>query len=282
MSYLNNFRHKQRRYEVFLIAALLISNALLLATSQIMETQRAGQTRHFELWEPFVWQFSSAALVALLFPLIIRLIDSPLSTWSNIKRTLLIYLLASIAFCCLHVAGMVALRKLSYCALGLNYNFGPLLFELLYEYRKDLFSFIGIILLIHSYRFIISRLQGEADIVNEGENTPPQVSDRLLIKKLGKEFIVKLSDVDWLESSGNYVNLHVGNRIYPTRQTLGHLINTIEGKGFCRTHRSYAVNLDSVESITPLYSGSSDITLKNGKVVKLSRRYHDELKLKLN
>ncbi len=52
----------------------------------------------------------------------------------------------------------------------------------------------------------------------------------------------------------------------------------IAPNGFCRTHRSFAVNLDYVESIETHGSGSSEVTLKNGTVIPLSRRWYDELK----
>ena len=55
-----------------------------------------------------------------------------------------------------------------------------------------------------------------------------------LVKKLGKEFIIKVDDIEWLESSGNYVNLHIKGRIYPIRSTLNLLIEQISHKGFCR------------------------------------------------
>lgn len=283
MNWLKHFQRNQRRYEVTFVILLLTSDTLLLATSQIMESQRGDLgSRRFDLWEPFVWQFSSAILIAMLMPLVICLIDSSLSSWSNIKRTLVVYLTASVLFSVLHVAGMVAIRKLIYFSQGMSYDFGAPLFEFIYEYRKDFFTFISIIAIVHAYRFISSRLLGEADMINEGEGPQAITPDRLLVKKLGKEFIVKLSNVDWLEASGNYVNLYVGQRIYPTRQTMSSLIKMISQHGFCRTHRSYAVNLDSVESITTLHSGSSDITLKNGKVIQLSRRYHDELRQRLS
>ena len=281
MTWLKHFQRNKRRYEIAFITLLLFSDALLLASSHIMESQRSEMEPSFELWEPFVWQFSSAILVAILLPLLVYLIDSPLSSWSKIKRTFLIYLAASLLFSVLHVIGMVAIRKLIYATQGLSYDFGSPMFEFIYEYRKDVFTFISIIVMVHSYRFISSRILGEAEMINEGEEPQARTPDRLLVKKLGKEFIVKLSDVDWLEASGNYVNLYVNQRIYPTRQTMSTLIKIISQHGFCRTHRSYAVNLDAVESIAPLHSGSSDITLKNGKVVQLSRRYHEELRQRL-
>ena len=48
--------------------------------------------------------------------------------------------------------------------------------------------------------------------------------------------------LDWLESSGNYVNLYIGTSIYPLRTTLTALSEQLEDKGFCRVHRSHGAN----------------------------------------
>ena len=44
-----------------------------------------------------------------------------------------------------------------------------------------------------------------------------------------------------MKSNGNYVNLHIGARIYPFRATMTQLITQLEPQGFCRIHRSHAV-----------------------------------------
>ena len=173
--------------------------------------------------------------------------------WAKIKTFLAIYLFSSVIFSLSHVVIMVAIRKLVYWSQTLDYNFGNIWVEFFYEFRKDLWSFILILMFIKGYGFIISRLQGEANPIGVGEEENiTQRFDRLLVKKLGKEFIVKVEDIEWLESSGNYVNLHSKGRIYPTRATLTHLISQLEEQGFCRIHRSHAVNLNNIESITPL------------------------------
>ena len=83
-----------------------------------------------------------------------------------------------------------------------------------------------------------------------------------------------------LESSGNYVNLHIKERIYPVRSTLSQFMTQINEQGFCRIHRSYGVNLSAVESITPLPSGDYKVSIKTGNTLNLSRRYRDEFKAK--
>lgn len=165
----------------------------------------------------------------------------------------------------------------------MQYDFGLVWFELLYEYRKDLWGFLFLIVVIKTYQYVVSQLSGEAAPITQGEAPPPAFSfDRLLVKKLGKEFIIRITEVDWLESSGNYVNLHIDARIYPLRATMSQLITQLEPQGFCRIHRSHGVRLDAIESITPLPSGDSEVKLTTGKVLNLSRRYKEQFKALLH
>ena len=280
-SKLIHFQKYKLRYEIAILFFYFLINNGISATSVIMEAGRKGDPE-FQLWEPFVWEYSSAIGVLLLFPALVFLLRKLPFSWTNIKKSLVIYLASSVAFSACHIAIMVAIRKIIYWMQGQFYDFGNIGYELLYEYRKDLWGFIFFIVLIKSYDFILSRLQGEANPVTEGEDeTSNNNIERLLVKKLGKEFIVKVETIEWLESSGNYVNLHIKGRIYPTRATLTQLISQIEEQGFCRIHRSHAVNLNNIDSITPLSSGDSEVKLNNGKVLNLSRRYKDAFKSQL-
>jgi hypothetical protein len=281
MNKLQHFQKYKFRYEVAAIFCYLLINSVILATSEIMEANRSGEAT-FQLWEPFVWEFSSAIATMILLPGCIWLLKNHTFDWEKVKTFFAIYLLSSVIFSIAHVVIMVAIRKLVYWSQTLDYNFGNIGVEFLYEFRKDLWSFIFILMFIKGYGFIISRLQGEANPISVGEEENiTQRFDRLLVKKLGKEFIVKVEDIEWLESSGNYVNLHIKERIYPTRATLTQLISQIEEQGFCRIHRSHAINLNNIESITPLSSGDSEVKLDNGKVLSLSRRYKDAFKSQL-
>jgi len=281
MSKLIHFQKYKLRYEITLLCLYFFINNGISATSVIMEAKRQGEPS-FQLWEPFVWEYSSAIGVLLLFPALLLLLKRCPFSWINIKKSLAIYLMGSVIFSAGHIAIMVSIRKAIYWFQGQFYDFGDLGYELLYEYRKDLWAFIFLIAVIKSYGFILSRLQGEANPVVVGEDETKNTNiERLLVKKVGKEFIIRVEDIEWLESAGNYVNLHIKQRIYPMRATMSNLIPKIENKGFCRIHRSYAINLDLIDSITPLSSGDSEVKLNNGKVLNLSRRYKEEFKLKL-
>lgn len=278
-----HFQKYQAWYETIIVSVYILLNNTINATSMIMEESRNSDTLPFLIWQPFLFEYSSAIGSVLLLPAIGWLLNKRPILSENFKRTFIIYLFASIVFSLCHITIMVWLRKLVYWTQDLTYDFGDLLFELVYEYRKDLWSFIFFVMAILSYRFIFSRLQGEANAINQGEDKPVTNNiDRLLVKKLGKEFIIKVEDIEWFESSGNYVNLHIQGRIYPMRTTMNNLIQQIQKKGFCRIHRSYGINLDAVTSITPLSSGDSEIKLNNGKTLTLSRRYKENFKLQLD
>ncbi len=281
MNKLQHFQKYKFRYEVVTIFCYFLINAAILATSVVMEANRSGE-RSFQLWEPFVWEFSSALSTMMLLRACVWLLKKYTFDWGKVKVFFSIYLFSSLIYSLAHVAIMVSIRELVYWSQSLDYDFGNIFIEFLYEYRKDLWSFIFILIFIKGYGFIVSHLQGEASPIAVGEEeNVTQRFDRLLVKKLGKEFIVKVEDIEWLESSGNYVNLHSKERIYPTRATLTQLISQIEEQGFCRIHRSHAVNLNNIDSITPLSSGDSEVKLRDGKILNLSRRYKEAFKSRL-
>lgn len=279
---LTHFQRYQTWYTTLFLCSYVFINNTINASSNIMEAQRDG-VLPFMIWEPFVWEYSSAIGTLLLFPALVWLLKAKPFNWQKITRSLLIYLFASVIFSLWHVGIMVAIRKLIYTVQGMQYDFGLVWFELLYEYRKDLWGFLFLIAVIKAYQYVVNQLTGEAAPIKQGEDTPENLNfDRLLVKKLGKEFIVRVAQIDWLESSGNYVNLHIGARIYPLRATMSQLITQLEPQGFCRIHRSHAVRLDAIESITPLPSGDSEVKLTTGKVLNLSRRYKEQFKGQLN
>ena len=293
MEKLKHFQKFQSHYEVGTILLVLMLNALVNATTRLMDQSRISDVPNFQSWEPFVWEVSSLLSVCLLLPCVVWVSRSRYSNWSKPFKTIGFYALVSIPFSILHVLMMVAMRKLVYSMHAADYVFGNWWFELVYEYRKDAITFVYLLVIIHCYRFVWSRLQGEANLVSTGESQPvisseqhaeqgPARFDYLLVKKLGKEFIVKVADIDWLEASGNYVNLHVGARVYPLRKTITALIDDLSAQGFCRIHRSYAVNLRVIESIEILPSGSGELTLKTNKVLSVSRKYYQVVKQRLS
>jgi len=281
MDWLKHFQKYQLSYMLGAFGVLWFINAVTLATSRIMEEYaRDTSTLPFQFWEPFVWEFSSAIFILILVPALSALLQSRLLSWHSPLKSIMVLIGASLIFSLVHVVGMVLARELIYFLAGSNYQFGSVWFGFFYEYRKDFVTFFLLLCSIKGYRYIESRLQNEANLI-QYEGAEPQAIDRILVKKLGREFIVKVDEVEWFESSGNYVNLHVGNSVYPIRNTMAAMALTLEINGFCRIHRSFAVKLSQVKSIESDNNGAGNVELLNGKSLPISRRYRDDLRLRL-
>lgn len=277
MNRLEHYLNHERVYVFLMLFAFLGVETSINATSLLMEAVNEGDPAPGWIW--FVLEYSSGLSLLALFPLVLWYEKRFPVEWSLFRKNIGWHILGSVVFTVLHIVLMTALREFTFAAAGRDYAMGDLAWDLLYEYRKDAWTYAAFLAAINVYRFILSRLRGEAQLVSEGENSPPEtVPDRLLVRKLGKEFIVRVDEIEWLESAGNYVNLYAGKRIYPLRSTLSALIERLEARGFRRTHRSSGVNLEFVESITPLESGDGEIVLTNGQKLSLSRRYREEFR----
>ncbi|WP_331345773.1 LytTR family DNA-binding domain-containing protein [Cellvibrio sp. UBA7661] len=254
------------------------SNALVLATTKLMEMTREGHQVPF--WKPLSWEFSSAVMILLLVPVGVYIHDRWLANLS-LKWCIGLHVLLTLPFSLSHIAGMVGIRHFCYWLMGEQYHFGNIASELLYEYRKDAQTYLTLLLVIFGFRLIYRRLQGEASYLMAEASTEQAESEKspemLLIKKLGREFLIKTADIEWVEASGNYANLHVRGSIYPMRITMDKL-ETLLPADFVRIHRSSIVNLHQIQQVQPLDSGDHEITLKAGNTLILSRRYRDSFK----
>ena len=282
MTLFERFDKHQTAYVSLLMVLYLAINNGINATSDWMETTRDGSP-DFALWEPFVWEYSSALSNLILLPLIFMLWRRMPLSLTRIKTQIVQHLLLALIFSAAHVTIMVLLREGVYWFVGGNYDFGPILREFFYECRKDVWGYMFFLSLYHLYHFVYRRLKGEANLIDAEStgNKYAQVPEHLLVKKLDREFLVRVDDIEWMESSGNYVNLYSGGRIYPLRSTLAELTDRLRSKGFSRIHRSYAVNHYAIDHISYQSSGDGEIHLKNGHKLNLSRRYKDEFKQKL-
>ena len=263
----------------FWIMQCLIS-AVANSITVNMDVRRAHLD--FTTWQPMVWEASSALMALALVPGLVwftRRFPLHLDNW---RRHVPIYLLASIVWSALHVAGMVAIRKLAYASQGGHYDFGLWWWEFGYEYLKDVRSFVAAVLIIEGYRFVMRRLQGEASLLSSPDEGPPvepvDRPERFLIRKLGREFLVAAGDIEWLQASGNYVNLHVRGHDYPLRSTLAGIETKLDPARFIRIHRSYMVRLDRIASIEPLDTGDARVHMQDGLTLPCSRTYRAALK----
>jgi len=203
----------------FLMAAAVNSVIVILDVSRM----------HLDVaaWKPVVWEWSSNLMLLALVPAVIAFERRFPLHFGLLRRNLPWHVPAAMVFSVLHVVAMVGLRELAYAGMGDNYDFGAWPRELAYEFLKDSQTYASILLIVGLYRLLLLRLQGEARLLeapDEGQPVEPvERPERFLVRKLGKEFLVSASDIEWLQASGNYVNLRDGSPIPCSRRYRGAL-----------------------------------------------------------
>jgi two-component system LytT family response regulator len=93
--------------------------------------------------------------------------------------------------------------------------------------------------------------------------------------------IVKTADIDWWETDGNYMRLHVGGTSHLIRMTAASIEPQLDPRVFLRIHRRYIVNIDRIVEVQPWFAGDAIVVLRNGAKLRLSRTYRERLHARL-
>lgn len=109
---------------------------------------------------------------------------------------------------------------------------------------------------------------------------PPAPPEQLLVGERGGTRIVRVADVQWIETADNYVVLHTAAGSPLLRQTLAGLVDRL-GPGFVRCHRRAAVQLAWIERVVALDKGDGELLLRGGARVPCSRQYRADVLARL-
>ena len=105
-----------------------------------------------------------------------------------------------------------------------------------------------------------------------------KLNDRVFVKDGDKCWFVKLSDVRFFESDGNYIKVYFDNVKPMIHKSLNALDKKLDDRSFFRASRKHIVNLSWVESIEPWFNGGLLVKMKGGEKVEVSRRQASKFK----
>jgi len=97
--------------------------------------------------------------------------------------------------------------------------------------------------------------------------------ERFLVRRGERLLVVEAADVELLESAGNYVQLHCGERSFLFRATIGGLESELDPTRFLRIHRGAILRVDAAASLVNEGDGELTVVLKNGRRAAVQRRY---------
>jgi len=102
--------------------------------------------------------------------------------------------------------------------------------------------------------------------------------ERFVVKDKKRIFFVPVSNVLWIEATGNYACIHTAKDSHLLREPLTYLEEKLAPHHFIRVRKSAIVNAACISEIRPMFDGVYDIVLAEGTVVTSSRRYAHKLR----
>lgn len=228
---------------------------------------------------PLVDEITSHLVVAALVPALYWLHRR----WPIGERyNLALHVAAVVPFSILHTSGMAALRLLWFSGIvHVPYSFPLTAGRLEYEFAKDLVTYLMLTTGVVALNFLLQRKPAipEPSPMSLPETPSSSGEPRAPVERFavrqrgGSEIVVEVTDIDWIEASGNYAILHVGVETFEIRSSLAKLESELDAKRFVRVHKSHVVNITRVTEVIPWVGGDWRIRLRDGAEINLSRRY---------
>jgi len=110
-------------------------------------------------------------------------------------------------------------------------------------------------------------------LVKRLRSTTASVADeRIVVTTSRGATVLHVSEIDWIEAAGNYVQLWIGSRNYFLRESLQVLEERVGKHGFIRAHRRALVRVDGVRELTRTRAGALMAVLGSGVRIPISRR----------
>lgn len=256
----------------FAITALAFAGFGLLymaVNSVSLIDQRRALGQPIAQWQAWVLEGTSFAAWLALLPAMLLIADRLAS------RPLTLAVLGHASACFVaslaHTAVMGGLRYAAFTVAGEHYAPSEAWPErLLFEARKDVITYVSILSVFLLVRQLVARPKA---------NLPSPIEGSALIEVRDGSRVVMLqpTEIDWVSSAGNYVELHGSFGSQLARRTMADLEAELKPHGFVRIHRSRLVRRAAITSIETKQSGDFDITLRAGAVISGSRRFRQNL-----
>lgn len=105
---------------------------------------------------------------------------------------------------------------------------------------------------------------------------------RVVIKKSGKIHVISTKNITYLEAQDDYVMIYTDEGKFLKQQTMKFFEKHLDSEQFVRVHRSYIVNISTIERIEPYEKSNYILILKDGNKVPVSRSGMQVLKENLD
>jgi two-component system LytT family response regulator len=119
---------------------------------------------------------------------------------------------------------------------------------------------------------------GAFSVLSHVLNLIPRPAKTIPIKSRGRLGHLDLDTIEWIESQGNYLALHVGGKSHLVRETMQAFAERLDPARFIRVHRRVIVDAHHIREIQPLANGDCTLILQDGHPIRASRSYREAVR----
>jgi LytTr DNA-binding domain len=251
------------RLAIGIVLTIIAINAVISAVSVADQLPTAAP------WEPWVWEFTSAAFFAALLVPLWRLVRR-MAGWRWPKAVAVLLVLSG-PVAALHLGWLWIMRSAIYALLDSSYHLASPLNQLVFEWRKDALT----LLLLAGLGWLLDRVF--AAPVSLLGPVPEPAPFRLAVKDGSRTLLLAPDEISHASSAGNYVELATRHGTVLHRVTLAALETELAPHGFVRIHRAHIVRIAAVVAVERSGSGDFGVTLGDGTRLPGSRRWRNVL-----
>ena len=268
-----------RAVYVILVGLVAASTVVTIFSNARDISWRLGSPHN--LWEPVLWNVTSAIVAVALLPLVRRgalLFRRPVRPLTAAAA----FVALAVAYSALHIAGMGVFRELAYALDGWSYTF-PWSRQIPYELRKDLFNYLAMAIIFwfaeRPARAAPAPVEPQAEPAQVEPAMPkataaPAAKPEVWLRDGRTSVLIDVGEIVSVISAGNYVEYELADqRRYLIRATLQAEEARLAPFGIARVHRSRLLNLKRIVALQWRPSGDFEVRLDTGEIVLGSRRF---------
>jgi len=123
----------------------------------------------------------------------------------------------------------------------------------------------------------LGQFLGERQAVMAGQSPPVLTS--LTVRSIGQVERVEVAEIDWIQAAGNYVELHVGERVILHRATMDMLGHRLPPDRFLRLHRTCIARRDLLRALVRTGDKTWSVILRSGVELPASERMMPQIRV---
>jgi two-component system LytT family response regulator len=118
---------------------------------------------------------------------------------------------------------------------------------------------------------LLKLLQNVTSGAQAAESRAHGYLERIAVEMRGQVRVVPVSEIDYITASGQYAELHVGDKTHVIRERMQKLEERLDPAQFFRVHRSAIVRLERIDTLLRDAGGDYAVRLKGGTQLSVSR-----------